>query len=84
MRKFLIYCCVMSLTAATAPPSTQAPSANEVASSNPSASTSAADGKLQPAAEKKKCRNLDAGFSHRTERVCMTAKQWEEYDRGGG
>ena len=84
MRKFLICCCVMSLTAAAAPPSAQAPGANEVASSNSGASTSAADGKLQPAAEKKKCRNLDAGFSHRTERVCMTAKQWEEYDRGGG
>jgi hypothetical protein len=32
--------------------------------------------------EKKICRNIEAGFSHRTERVCMTAKQWEEYDRG--
>jgi len=42
------------------------------------------DGGPNPAqtAEKKICRNIEAGFSHRTERVCMTAKQWEEFDRG--
>ena len=44
--------------------------------------TPLADDKPQQAVEKKICRSLEVGFSHRTERVCMTAKQWEEYDRG--
>ena len=83
MPKVLIGCCVMMLsTVAFGEPAT-APAVTNPAASSAKAPVQMADDKGQSAGETKICRNVDAGFSHRTERVCMTAKQWEEYDRGG-
>jgi len=79
MRKLLFCCCVAAFaTAATGAPAT-APEVNQSAPNAPG--TPLAD-KPQQTVEKKICRSLEVVFSHRTERVCMTAKQWEEYDRG--
>ena len=81
MLKLLICCslAVLGTSAAAAPAAEQAVQSQAAANGQPVAG---ADQKAQAAAPKKICRNLDAGFSHRTEKVCMTAKQWEEYDRG--
>jgi len=82
MRYLSICVCAASLaSAALAEPAT-APVVTGPASNKPDASVQLAEEKPRPAVEKKICRNIDAGFSHRTERVCMTAKQWEAYDRG--
>ena len=80
MRKLLFCCCVAAFASAATGAPTTAPEVNQSAPNAPG--TPLADDKPQQAVEKKICRSLEVGFSHRTERVCMTAKQWEEYDRG--
>ena len=83
MRK-LVSCLlvVMLSSAAAAETSATPPATNHDSSTRSEANARAEDREAQPAAKKKMCKNLDAGFSHRTERVCMTAEQWEEYNRG--
>ena len=84
MRKLLIGCCfAMLASAATAEPATQPSVTNQAVSDSAKARPQDSGDNAQAGADKKICRNLEAGFSHRTERVCMTAKQWEAYDRGG-
>jgi len=84
MRKLLIAGCIAMLaSAAVAQPATQPAVTNQTASDSARARPQDGGDNAQSGADKKICRNLEAGFSHRTERVCMTAKQWEAYDRGG-
>ena len=81
MRKLLFCFSITALgSAATAEPTPPAQPVSQVAVSP---QPQVRDNKPQPPAEKKICRNLDGGFSHQTERVCMTEKQWNEYDRDG-
>ncbi|HKU91713.1 MAG TPA: hypothetical protein VJP82_00030 [Sphingomicrobium sp.] len=83
MRKLLFSCCVAVFASAAMGAPATAPESNSQAT--PTAATAGVpvvDAKPQPAVEKKICKSLEVGFSHRTERVCMTAKQWEEYNRG--
>jgi hypothetical protein len=83
MRKLLIGGCFAMLgSGAIAQPATQPAVTNQTVSDSAKARPQDS-GDNAAGADKKTCRNLEAGFSHRTERVCMTAKQWEEYDRGG-
>jgi hypothetical protein len=83
MRKLLIAGVIAMLaSAAIAQPATQPAVTNQTASDSAKARPQDS-GDNAVGADKKTCRNLDAGFSHRTERVCMTAKQWEAYDRDG-
>ena len=83
MRNLLICCCVASLSSAGLAEPATAPIAIQKSSPDKS-EVAASDQNSQAVGEKKTCRSLEVGFSHRTERVCMTAKQWEEYDRGEG
>ena len=84
MRNLLIGCSIAMLASvAVAEPTTQPAVNNQTASDSAKARPQGDGDNAQAGADKKICRNLDAGFSHRTERVCMTAKQWEAYDRGG-
>jgi hypothetical protein len=84
MRRLLIGCCIMMFaSAATAEPPTQPVVTSQAASDPAKARAQDSGDNAQPGPAKRICRNLQAGFSHRSERVCMTAKQWEEYDRDG-
>ena len=83
MRNLLICAFAASLASAALADPVTAPVARSDAAPDASGGQSpAAQDKAETAAEKKICKNIDAGFSHRKERVCMTAKQWEEYNRG--
>ena len=83
MRKLLFCCCVAGLASAAIGAPAAAPASDNRAVPNAATpGVSPVGEKAQPALDKKICRNLEVGFSHRTERVCMTAKQWEEYNRG--
>ena len=83
MRKLLIACGIAMLaTAAVADPGTAPVARSDAAPDASGGQAPAAKDKAETAAAKKICKKIDAGFSHRKERVCMTAKQWDEYNRG--
>ena len=89
MGKLLFGCSVLILTIAAAP----APAAPQLAQNNSAPNvveqvTNGTDaigpvggGTALPPAEKKVCKLLDSSYSHRPQRVCLTAKEWEQVDR---
>lgn len=81
MRK-LLFGSVIAMISSVAMATPDGPPATTNQSAPKASKAQVADEAPQPAAPKKICKNLDVGFSHRSERVCMTAKQWEAYDRG--
>jgi hypothetical protein len=82
MRTWLICACAASLASTALAESATAPVVADPSTNKPNAPAPLVGEKPQAAIEKKICRNIEVGFSHRSERVCMTAKQWEAYDRG--
>jgi len=63
-------------TAAINPPK---PS-NEIAVQDNSGGVTAPAAKPQPITEKLVCRRIPSSYSHRSEKICLTKKQWEEVD----
>ena len=83
MRNLLICAFAASLASTALADPVSAPVARSDAATDASSEQAPAPkDKAETAAAKKICKNIDAGFSHRTERLCLTAKQWEEYNRG--
>jgi hypothetical protein len=88
MRKLLVGCSAFTLLLASAPVSAMpqqignqaAPAAGDQVIANGSGGPSAA---AQPTAtpEKKICKLLPSSYSHMNQRVCLTAKQWEQVER---
>ncbi len=88
MGKLLLGCSTMMLTIAAAPP----PSAPQLAQNSPASPVveqvmngtdsvrPAGGGTAAAPAEKKVCKLLDSSYSHRSERVCLTAKEWQQVD----
>jgi len=74
------------LTVAAAPASAGAgnnssPSVVSQVTSNGQAVTPVAGGQTSAVADKKQCRHLPSSFSPRTQKVCLTAKEWAEVER---
>lgn len=88
MRKLLVGCYAFTLLLASAPLSAlpqqignqAAPAAGDQVVANGSGGPSAT---AQPQAtpEKKVCKLLPSSYSHMNQRVCLTAKQWEQVER---
>jgi hypothetical protein len=84
MLKHIVACCalmVASAAVASSPDGKQVASAvgNTVAT-DAQAVSPLAGAKTQPVAEKKICRQLPSSYSRMTERVCLTAKEWEQVE----
>jgi hypothetical protein len=83
MRNLLMACGIaVFATMAVAEPVTAPVARSDAATDASNAQAPAAKSKPAKATPEKICKNLDVGFSHRTERVCMTPEQWEDYNRG--
>jgi hypothetical protein len=88
MRKLLVGCSAFTLLLASAPAlampqqigNQAAPAAGDAVIPSGSGGPSAT---AQPAAtpEKKVCKLLPSSYSHMNQRVCLTAKQWEQVER---
>lgn len=85
MLKHIVACCALMVASAAVASS---PNGKEMASavgntvvSDAQAVTPVAGGKTQAVPEKKICRQLPSSYSRMTERVCLTAKQWEQVER---
>jgi hypothetical protein len=85
MHKLLVGCSAFTLLLASAAASAMpqqignqaAPAAGDQVIANGSGGPSA-----QPATpEKKVCKLLPSSYSHMNQRVCLTAKQWEQVER---
>jgi hypothetical protein len=87
MLKHIVACCAL-MVASGAVASSQSPDGKQMASAvgnsvaaDAQAVAPVAGGKTQAVAEKKICRQLPSSYSRMTERVCLTAKQWEQVER---
>lgn len=88
MRKSLVGCSIFIVILASAPASAMpqqignqaAPAAGDQVVASGSGGPSAT---AQPTAtpEKKVCKLLPSSYSHMNQRVCLTAKQWEQVER---
>jgi hypothetical protein len=86
MRKLLVGCSAFTLILASGPASAlpqqignqAAPAAGDQVVANGSGGPSA---QAQPTPEKKICKLLPSSYSHMNQRVCLTAKQWEQVNR---
>ena len=86
MLKHIVACCAL-MAASAAVASSQSPDGKQMASAvGNSVATDAqpvapvAGGKTQAVAEKKICRQLPSSYSRMTQRVCLTAKEWEQVE----
>jgi hypothetical protein len=87
MRKLLVGCSAFTLLLATAPASAMpqqignqaAPAAGDQVIANGSGGPATAQPQATP--EKKVCKLLPSSYSHINQRVCLTAKQWEQVER---
>lgn len=87
MRKLLVGCSAFTLflasTSVSAMPqqigNQAAPAAGDQVLANGSGGPSAAQPSATP--EKKVCKILPSSYSHVNQRVCLTAKQWEQVER---
>ncbi len=83
MRKIILALSIALVSMAAAPAGTATAENNvQTADATPITSSAAsAPSASTPAAEDKKiCRLLPSSFSRRTERVCLTAKEWKQVD----
>ncbi len=88
MSKSLVGCSIFTLILASAPASAMpqqignqaAPAAGEQVIASGSGGPSA-NARAQAAPEKKVCKLLPSSYSHMNQRVCLTAKQWDQVQR---
>lgn len=84
MHKFLLGCSIAIFTAAAAPASagTGASAAATGGQDGVNRQQAASvGGSTQAVAEKKVCRHLPSSYSRRTQKVCLTSKEWAEVER---
>jgi hypothetical protein len=88
MLKQIVGCCVLILASsavANSEPSSTAKDQGTVVGNSVAANaqsvTPVAGGKSQRVEERKICRQLPSSYTRRTERVCLTAKEWEQAER---
>ena len=87
MRKLLVGCSAFTLLLASAPASAMpqqignqaAPAAGDQVVVNGSGGPSSTQPQATP--EKKVCKLLPSSYSHMNQRVCLTARQWEQVER---
>ena len=87
MHKSLVGCSMFMLILASAPASAMpqqignqaAPAAGDQVVASGSGGPSATHPAATP--EKKVCKLLPSSYSHMNQRVCLTAKQWEQVER---